>query len=80
MIELKLSENPSTDPNKAISQEYHYCVDVIPKPVETTKNHVEERAVDIKELLRQNQARDRVRTKACRRQREAHSDDNHNRN
>ena len=67
MIELLLNDNPSTDTNSAIRLQFQYSVDVIPKPVETTKNHVEERSVDIKELVRQKLARDRVRNNAERR-------------
>ena len=67
MIELILNDNPSTDPNKSIKILCHYSVDTIPKPVETTKNHVEERATDIKELVRSKTAKVRVRNGASQR-------------
>ena len=66
MIELMLNDNPSSKPIGAIKTTYHYSVDVIPKPVEITKNHVEERAVDVKELVRSKDARDKVRAKLAR--------------
>ena len=60
-IQLIINDDPSTDSSKAIKIKYHYSVDVIPKPVETTKNHVEDSATDVKELVRSKIARDRVR-------------------
>ena len=67
MIELILNDNPSTDPNESIKLSCHYSIDIIPKPVETTKNHVEDRATDIKELVRSKTARERVRNNASNR-------------
>ena len=62
-IQLILNDDPATDPNNAIQSLFHYYVDIIPKPVETTKNHVEERAVNVKELVRQKLSTVRVRAK-----------------
>ena len=48
-IELSVNDHPAS-PSTTMTQKYHHNVDILPKPVQVTKNHVEERATDINEL------------------------------
>ena len=41
------SSGPAAAPSTTITQKYHYRVDILPKPVKVTKNHVKERATEI---------------------------------
>ena len=66
-IELSVNDHPAACPSTLITQKYHYSIDVLPKPIEVTKNHVEERSTDVNELLRSKKARQRVRNSVVRR-------------
>ena len=70
-----VNDNPVSSSDNQLEMRYHYSVDIIPKPVETTKNKNNcEHGVDVKESVRSKTARKRVRTRISKRR----SSRNHN--